>query len=450
MSSRTNLEDMLHSDTNEHSATKPERIYRILPRSQALIYEVQIKEVFENTPKSPHVERVNCCFRILKDLIPQSGIFSEVLMLSCTNWKDRLMNRLDDARQEICEWERREKALKEELAKLKTNIQQHEKEKSEIHLITTRENETLQKTIEELRSSLSQSNDVIEKLAIFKATYSGSTESNKIEDEKSNTKHTLVMNSRRRFTKREIILSGSGDLRAESLDQESFENELENLSNGFISRIQSLLDELKLLDTHTKGLELVKSKLDSDKKDALLDRMGDISLRKYSGVVSKVFMRIWGDYYQERNGFKPQLNRTYTLQKLQSFIQEVKPEPMDMARYRHIVRIIYPDQPFYRCFQQLDYQNNGYLSYDDFDEALSQILPTVPIRERSVRYKLAELDGKKDAVELERLAHIAAYIMMYTCYKSEWANQSLISHDFIERVGSRDSKTGEYDLCFGY
>ncbi|KAH6565379.1 hypothetical protein BASA62_007309 [Batrachochytrium salamandrivorans] len=169
-----------------------------------------------------------------------------------------------------------------------------------------------------------------------------------------------------------------------------------------------------------------------------------------------------------------------------------KPEPMDMARYRHIVRIIYPDQPkdiydkmeleytsfcknkiskesmdshlthmiytgiepnfnfFYRCFQQLDYQNNGYLSYDDFDEALSQILPTVPIRERSVRYKLAELDGKKDAVELERLAHIAAYIMMYTCYKSEWANQSLISHDFIERVGSRDSKTGEYDLCFGY
>ncbi|KAH6582058.1 hypothetical protein BASA61_008684 [Batrachochytrium salamandrivorans] len=675
MSSRTNLEDMLHSDTNEHSATKPERIYRILPRSQALIYEVQIKEVFENTPKSPHVERVNCCFRILKDLIPQSGIFSEVFNVimhelersvfsyHITSSTEEpfienipyfsLMNRLDDARaienskthalvedlqqklkfrdhdltilykkniflkQEICEWERREKALKEELAKLKTNIQQHEKEKSEIHLVTTRENETLQKTIEELRSSLSQSNDVIEKLAIFKATYSGSTESNKIEDEKSNTKHTLVMNSRemlsydsyqakklqRQFAevldlqlddydstlaqihkKREIILSGSGDLRAESLDQESFENELENLSNGFISRIQSLLDELKLLDTHTKGLELVKSKLDSDKKDALLDRMGDISLRKYSGVmqystdggqtfqtyskinyckkcgaksvicphrgvdseiialsegcthlrfihpplnlkasfniedectkkvagrtcfeeseriyetenknVSKVFMRIWGDYYQERNGFKPQLNRTYTLQKLQSFIQEVydirwkleekynesgipdelglprfianvvwkycymaklliysKPEPMDMARYRHIVRIIYPDQPFYRCFQQLDYQNNGYLSYDDFDEALSQILPTVPIRERSVRYKLAELDGKKDAVELERLAHIAAYIMMYTCYKSEWANQSLISHDFIERVGSRDSKTGEYDLCFGY
>ncbi|KAH6565380.1 hypothetical protein BASA62_007310 [Batrachochytrium salamandrivorans] len=353
MSSRTNLEDMLHSDTNEHSATKPERIYRILPRSQALIYEVQIKEVFENTPKSPHVERVNCCFRILKDLIPQSGIFSEVFNvimheLERSVFSYHITSAIENSKthalvedlqqklkfrdhdltilykkniflkQEICEWERREKALKEELAKLKTNIQQHEKEKSEIHLITTRENETLQKTIEELRSSLSQSNDVIEKLAIFKATYSGSTESNKIEDEKSNTKHTLVMNSRemlsydsyqakklqRQFAevldlqlddydstlaqihkKREIILSGSGDLRAESLDQESFENELENLSNGFISRIQSLLDELKLLDTHTKGLELVKSKLDSDKKDALLDRMGDISLRKYSGVM---------------------------------------------------------------------------------------------------------------------------------------------------------------------
>ncbi|KAH6583071.1 hypothetical protein BASA61_008195 [Batrachochytrium salamandrivorans] len=615
MSSRTNLEDMLHSDTNEHSATKPERIYRILPRSQALIYEVQIKEVFENTPN------------LMNRLDDARAIENSKTHALVEDLQQKLKFRDHDLtilykkniflKQEICEWERREKALKEELAKLKTNIQQHEKEKSEIHLITTRENETLQKTIEELRSSLSQSNDVIEKLAIFKATYSGSTESNKIEDEKSNTKHTLVMNSRemlsydsyqakklqRQFAevldlqlddydstlaqihkKREIILSGSGDLRAESLDQESFENELENLSNGFISRIQSLLDELKLLDTHTKGLELVKSKLDSDKKDALLDRMGDISLRKYSGVmqystdggqtfqtyskinyckkcgaksvicphrgvdseiialsegcthlrfihpplnlkasfniedectkkvagrtcfeeseriyetenknVSKVFMRIWGDYYQKRNGFKPQLNRTYTLQKLQSFIQEVydirwkleekynesgipdelglprfianvvwkycymaklliysKPEPMDMARYRHIVRIIYPDQPFYRCFQQLDYQNNGYLSYDDFDEALSQILPTVPIRERSVRYKLAELDGKKDAVELERLAHIAAYIMMYTCYKSEWANQSLISHDFIERVGSRDSKTGEYDLCFGY
>ncbi|KAJ1339378.1 NADH dehydrogenase [ubiquinone] iron-sulfur protein 8, mitochondrial [Batrachochytrium salamandrivorans] len=127
-----------------------------------------------------------------------------------------------------------------------------------------------------------------------------------------------------------------------------------------------------------------------------------------------------------------------------------KSEPMDMVRYRQIIFIIYPNQPkemydqmeleyiaycknkvskesmddhlvhmlhtgiepnfkfFFRCFQKFDYQKKGYLAYEDFDEALTQILPSASNRERRLLYE-------------------------------QWAIQSLISTDFIEFMGGRDS-----------
>ncbi len=75
------------------------------------------------------------------------------------------------------------------------------------------------------------------------------------------------------------------------------------------------------------------------------------------------------------------------------------------------------------------------MSYEDFDEEITQILPSVSTRERQLRFKLTELDHKKEeGVPIERLAYIASYLVLYSCYKANWAVQSLISPDYAENM----------------
>ncbi|KAL2916813.1 hypothetical protein HK105_203592 [Polyrhizophydium stewartii] len=740
---------------------RPERVPRIAPRSQALIYEVQLKEAFEGGPKTPSRERVMCCFRILGDLVPQAGTFSPVLKVIKDELErsvfskgltsaDRepfveripffsLVDRIDQVRaaesqrthavlddlhqklkfrdhdlqilykknlvlkQEISEHENHQKRLREDIARLESEIQRHEREKNEIRMASIREEDELKKQIEQLQANLTQSNTIIEKLTMFKAAYNDASDASKLEDELNNNKHDLVVDSKageasgmlsydlhqakqlqRQFAeildfqlddfdatlaqirkKREIMQGVTNGPRLEVQDAETFEKELDDLSRGFQNRMSQLLAELKLLEEHTSGLKLIQSKFEEQRNLTTVDRLTDMTLRKYAAVLqysldggesfasfsdtkfcandvesssgtqkradddldpdsvetedenrnaSKTFLSIWGEYYHSRKGFKPTLNRAYPLQKLLSFIQEIydmrwaleekydetgvpeeaglprfivrpllasarsekcvliysrlqdffykiifdryqipeialkaahdvfhglqqheksnqivgifvlhlsgeedvlwkyhymarklifsRQEPMDMARYRQTILIMYPNQPremydqmeleytafcknkvsresiedhlihmmstgiepnfkfvrnmpagwcgggtgsaflppiqFLSCFQRFDYQKKGFMSYEDFDEALTQILPSASNRERRVRFKLAELDCRKDAVPIHRLAHIAAYIIMYSCYKSKWAMQSLISPDFVEHMTGKE------------
>ncbi|EGF83524.1 hypothetical protein BATDEDRAFT_22304 [Batrachochytrium dendrobatidis JAM81] len=721
----------------------------------ALIYEIQLKEIFDANPVTPNRNRVDCCFRVLKDLVPKIGTFSQVLGiiteelarsvfsngLTSTNQEPfiesipyfSLMNQIDDVRaiesnktqealedlqqrvkfrdydltvlykktlflkQEINEREHHEKQLERDIANLQTKVQQYEREKNELRIASLREEEALKSDIQKLQTNLTQSNSIIKKLTMFKAASNDGSDEKKLDSEIDSNKHDLIFNSKgmasydlyqakqfqRQFAeildfqlddfdaslaqirkKYEIMQSVTGNSQTNLQNQQVYQKELDDLLKKFAAHMQELLGELKLLDIHIKGLELVNNKLSEESSNATIDSVANIASRKYSGIlqissdngasfhsfgklkycsqcgarpvvcphqglhsapiklpqgcthlkfihplllmrttfnskdspgptlnvlggqnndktfqtedednnISAAFLRIWGEYYRNRNGFKPTLNRTYSLQKLLSFIQEIydmrwkleikydegefsedtelptfinffyktiidryqieevaikaihdifhglqihesanqivgifvthlsghedviwkyhymakkliysKSEPMDMVRYRQIIFIIYPNQPremydqmeleyiaycknkvskesmddhlvhmlhtgiepnfkfFFRCFQKFDYQKKGYLAYEDFDEALTQILPSASNRERRVRYKLAELDGKKDKVTIDRLAHIAAYIIMYSCYMSKWAIQSLISTDFIEFMGGRDS-----------
>jgi hypothetical protein len=85
-----------------------------------------------------------------------------------------------------------------------------------------------------------------------------------------------------------------------------------------------------------------------------------------------------------------------------------------------------------KSFRKFDYQKRGYLPYEDFDEALSQIMPSISRTEKKLRYRHAEKDAPQDCVPLERLAHIAMYMLMYTAFSNRWNSGILISKEFLE------------------
>jgi hypothetical protein len=77
----------------------------------------------------------------------------------------------------------------------------------------------------------------------------------------------------------------------------------------------------------------------------------------------------------------------------------------------------------------------GILSYEDFDDALGQLLPVAPTKINRVRYKLAEQDSSKDNVQVTRLAEIACCISLYCCYKNNWAPQAFVNPEFSQNQG---------------
>ncbi|KAI8927690.1 hypothetical protein BC831DRAFT_451272 [Entophlyctis helioformis] len=746
------------SDTGIN-AERQERLTRITPRSQALIYEIQLKEVFDANQKSPSRERVNCCFRILEDLVNHAGTFSTILavvkdelqrsvfsngLTSSTKepFVERipffsLVDRIDDIRateaqhtfetindlaqkvkfrdhdlqilykknlalkQDISDHESHQVKLKEEITRLEGDIQRFERERHEIRMTFMREHEQLKKDIEQLQSNLAQSNNIIEKLTMFKAAYNEESDAEKLEDDQKIKKHDFVVDSKgmlvydlyqakqleRQFAeildfqlddfeanlaqirKKHEIMQGVTNNSQSPPDPEALESEVQDLRAGFKTRMLELLSELGLLRDHIGGLKMLQNQFEDESIPESVDRSADTVLRKYAGVmqcsadggesfqmynntaycnkcgaksvicphlgiprspiklpegcthikfthpslriktcvpstdleivtkrrgedeacvddegetededrnVSKTFLSIWGEYYRARGGFKTPLNRAIPLPKLLSFIQEIydarwemeekydetgnpdeaglprfvdlfynvmheryqipevalkaihdifyglqqnektnqnaglfvlhlsghedvlwkylymakklfysKQDPMDMVRYRQIVQIMYPNRPkeayeqmeleytafcknkvsresmddhlvhmmstgiepnfkfFLNCLLKFDYQKKGYLSYEDFDEGLSQILPSASTRERRIRYKLAELDCKKDCVPIQRLAHIASYIVMYSCYRSKWAMQSLIAPDYAENLQHASDSHGD-------
>ncbi|KAJ3115975.1 hypothetical protein HK098_006822 [Nowakowskiella sp. JEL0407] len=277
---------------------------------------------------------------------------------------------------------------------------------------------------------------------------------------------------------------------------------------------------------------------------------------------TQTFLRIWKDYYDNRNGTKPKLNRKFTLDRIHSFIQEIyqarwvleeesegedifstfadffyefmekryqvkevalkvthdiftalqfyeaeslnvqiftrhvsgeddavwkylmlarkliaKYETIDLASYRSIIQVIYPSRAkelyeqmeleliafcknkfsrdmmeehlmhmlakliepnykfFYRSLKRFDYQDVGGLAFDEFDEALGQILPVAPNKLKQVRFKLAQLDVKRDET--------AAYISMYCCYTNNWIPQAVIAAEFLDVYGGYMDETVE-------
>ncbi|KAJ3328261.1 hypothetical protein HDU76_010288 [Blyttiomyces sp. JEL0837] len=96
-----------------------------------------------------------------------------------------------------------------------------------------------------------------------------------------------------------------------------------------------------------------------------------------------------------------------------------------------LLTMIEPNQKFFMAnLKRFDYQETGSLTYEDFDEAVGQLLPVASAKLKRSRYRLSELDFKRDQVPIQRLAQVASYISLYSCYKNSWVPQALILPDF--------------------
>ncbi|KAJ3109622.1 hypothetical protein HDU97_003096 [Phlyctochytrium planicorne] len=631
--------------TGETKAKKASERARITPRSQSLVYEVQLKELFDAFPKSPSKERVRICFEILDEVIPFLGtmspvvktirdeLFRSVYSKNLTSsdkppYVERIpffsaVGKIDEARheeitktneavtelqqkikfrdhdlqvlykknmalkQEISEHEGNEKGFQERINNLENMLQKYEMEKNEMRIYHQSKEDTLKREIEKLQ---------------------GMVEYDVYQAERLQDQFAEILNYQlddfelslgQLKKKREILL---GVVSNESDRETSYKLEMHEIIAGFRRRVSDILEEQKLLKTHLKGLKLVHQDYTSDNQT--VKRTADVALRKYAIVfdypslklrskykreeltdamdtddesvaenedenfqLSKTMKIIWSDYYENRNGFKPKLSRSFTLPRIISLIQEVydarwtyeedryekveaekkddsevvftkfveffydymtnryqlaeiaqkaihdiftalnqyeeqntyvalfirhlcgmedvawkylylsklllaKYEPVTISKYRQMLTVMYPSRPremyeqmeleliafcknkftremveehlvhmiisgiepnqkyFQGGLKRFDYQDNGFMAYDDFDEALGQLLPVAPARMKKTMYRLAELDHKRDEVPLPRLSQLTSYIALYCCYKNAWVPQALISPDF--------------------
>lgn len=109
----------------------------------------------------------------------------------------------------------------------------------------------------------------------------------------------------------------------------------------------------------------------------------------------------------------------------------------------HLIRTgIEPNFRFFlKSLRKFDYQNIGYLRFEDFDEALSQILPLIPREEKRYYYTQSEEFCGKEKVPLERLSQISSYLLVYTAYNNKWTSNNLVSKEFLDmyfKDGIRD------------
>lgn len=111
-----------------------------------------------------------------------------------------------------------------------------------------------------------------------------------------------------------------------------------------------------------------------------------------------------------------------------------------MSSYHPLIFSISHPQ-FYRCLKRLDYQQTGYLSYEDFDEAIGHILPVATTKLKRTRYNIAAADfpNGNNLVPIGRLAHVASYIGLQNCYENNWSPQTLISVDSLDLARSERS-----------
>ncbi|KND00165.1 uncharacterized protein SPPG_04506 [Spizellomyces punctatus DAOM BR117] len=366
VSTRVGKDMISHSNSSVRST---ERV-RISPRSHVLQYEVQLKELFEKYPTQPSRERASGCFAILSEIIPflgtlgpivrlikdelYSSVYSEDLTSSSEEpFVERLpyfsaVNRICEARttegvkttetltelqqklkfreydlqilqrknlalkQEISDREASERKLREEISGLEEVIRKQEGEKGSLKTVHTKAEEGLKRVIEDLQTSLAQSNHIIEKLTVFKSAYDEPTEEGTYEEEKDKSKQQLVIDSQgmveydiyqaerleEQFAdilnwqlddyesalaqlrkKREIL---AGVTTNEEEREESYRIELNDIVNGFKKRVADLLEEQQLLKKHIQALKIVLANYAGDKLMAAVQRTADEALRKYA------------------------------------------------------------------------------------------------------------------------------------------------------------------------
>jgi hypothetical protein len=171
---------------------------------------------------------------------------------------------------------------------------------------------------------------------------------------------------------------------------------------------------------------------------------------KYMMVLKKLLFRYETfDIYRYRQVLQIQypnrLKENYDQLELEfiSFSKNNITREMALDHLVHLIRSgIEPNYRFFlKSLRKFDYQNIGSLKFEDFDEAISQILPSIPREDKRHHYLLSENFCQKDKVTLERLSQISAYLLFYTAFKNNWVSKNLVSKEFLDiyyKNGIRD------------
>ncbi|KAJ3022963.1 hypothetical protein HKX48_004721 [Thoreauomyces humboldtii] len=215
-------------------------------------------------------------------------------------------------KQEISNGEANEQRLRKQIADLRGQIEQQENEKMDLRATHGSKEDLLKRHIDQLQSSLAQSNQVIEKLTVFKSAYDEPTDDGTYEEEHDQAKQQLVIDSQgmveydlyqaqrleeqfadilnwqlddyeaalAQLHKKQEILSGVTTGTEER--DESYRLELSEIVSGFRKRIADLLEEQQLLRKHVQGLKIVLSNYAGDRLMSMIQRTADDALRKYA------------------------------------------------------------------------------------------------------------------------------------------------------------------------
>ncbi|KAJ3283332.1 hypothetical protein HDU79_009170 [Rhizoclosmatium sp. JEL0117] len=225
--------------------------HRIPPRSQVIMYEVHLKEVFDKHPKSPHKARLRTVFNLLEEIIPTLGPFAPILTIlkdelfrsvysknltSCETdpFVERVpffctAGRVDEARQEeadkaneslaelqqrirfrdhdlqilykknmalkqdITDYQVKVEKLQDKIRGLEDQCHKYEMEKGESAYFHTAQEHGFKSEIEKLQTTLAQKNSIIEKLTVFKSAYNDAPDS--VLEEREKNKVELVIDS---------------------------------------------------------------------------------------------------------------------------------------------------------------------------------------------------------------------------------------------------------------
>ncbi|TPX57516.1 hypothetical protein PhCBS80983_g03779 [Powellomyces hirtus] len=215
-------------------------------------------------------------------------------------------------KQEISNGEMNSQKLLGKIAALNREIELQENEKVDLRASHAGKEDMLKRQIDQLQASLSQSNQVIEKLTVFKSAYDEPPDEGDYEEEHDKGKQQLVIDSTgmveydlyqaqrldeqfadilnwqlddyeaalAQLHKKQEILAGVSTATEER--DESYRLELSEIVSGFRKRIADLLEEQQLLKKHVQGLKIVLSNYAGDRLMSTIQRTADEALRKYA------------------------------------------------------------------------------------------------------------------------------------------------------------------------
>ncbi|KAJ3394004.1 hypothetical protein HDU84_000503 [Entophlyctis sp. JEL0112] len=177
---------------------------------------------------------------------------------------------------------------------------------------------------------------------------------------------------------------------------------------------------------HLCSLEVVTWKYISDAR-RLFARFNDgqpFSTAKYRQILSILYPCRPRELYD-------QMELEFTAFSKNKFTLEM----LDEHLLHMIFKQIEPNVKFFSlCLKKFDYQETGILQFEDFEEAITSLMPSILAKHKRLYYRLAEQDFSRDAVPISSLAMICSYFVIHESSLHSWLPQTINAPEVIAQL----------------